>query len=52
MQDCKKVGLKSADYALCQYAEKLTLTPAEMNEVDIKHLLELGFSETAIHDAV
>ena len=51
-QDWKKAGLKSADYALCEYAEKLTLTPAEMSEADIKHLLDLGFSQTAVHDAV
>jgi alkylhydroperoxidase family enzyme len=30
----------------------LTLTPAEMSEADIKHLLDLGFNQTAVHDAV
>ena len=51
-QDWKKAELKSADYALCEYAEKLTLTPAEMSKADINHLLELGFCQTAVHDAV
>ena len=51
-QDLKNTGLKSADYALCEYAEKLTLTPAEMSEADIKHLMDLGFSQTSVHDAV
>jgi alkylhydroperoxidase family enzyme len=30
----------------------LTLTPAETSEADIKNLLNLGFSQTAVHDAV
>ena len=51
-QDWKNAGLKSDDFALCEYAEKLTLTPAEMSEADIKHLMDLGFSQTSVHDAV
>ncbi len=37
--------------ALVDYALKLPLTPAEVNEQDIASLREAGFSDLAIHDA-
>ncbi len=44
--------MSSADQALCEFAEKLTLTPGAMLKDDIKQLVDLGFSDTAVHDAV
>lgn len=39
------------DAALCTYAEKLTLHPAQMAEADIIALREVGLDDRAIHDA-
>lgn len=44
--------MNTADQALCAYAEKLTLTPDAMLKDDIKQLEDLGFTQTAVHDAV
>ena len=44
--------MSSSDQALCEFAEKLTLTPYAMLKDDIKQLVDLGFSDTAVHDAV
>ena len=44
--------MSTADQALCAFAEKLTLTPDAMLKVDIKQLEDIGFSHTAVHDAV
>ena len=51
-KDWKTVSLNSKDEALCAFAEKLTLTPNSMTENDIKQLVDLGFTHTAVHDAV
>ena len=40
-----------ADVALCEYAEKLTLTPKQMTSEDIEALRKAGFDDRAIHDA-
>ncbi len=39
------------DRALCEYAEKLTQTPAAIEDEDIERLKEYGFDDQAIHDA-
>ena len=44
--------MSSSDQALCEFAEKLTLTPDAMLKDDIKQLVDLGFTDTAVHDAV
>ncbi|MBT3214674.1 MAG: hypothetical protein HN351_08510 [Deltaproteobacteria bacterium] len=44
--------MNTADQALCAFAEKLTLTPDAMLKDDIKQLEDLGFTQTAVHDAV
>ena len=44
--------MSSSDQALCEFAEKLTLTPDAMLKDDIKQLEDLGFTYTAVHDAV
>lgn len=39
------------DAALCAYAEKLSLHPAEMGQGDIDALRAVGLDDRAIHDA-
>ncbi len=39
------------DWALCAYAEKLTLAPTSMTEADIERLRMAGLDDVAIHDA-
>jgi len=47
----RDAGLSPADHALCQYAEKLTLSQRDMGADDIEALRFHGFDDTAIHDA-
>lgn len=47
----RKAPLSAADYALCAFAEKLSLRPAEMIAEDINQLRDYGFDDRAIHDA-
>ena len=49
--DWRAAELGPIDRALCAYAEKLTLHPADMEDADLDKLRELGLSERAIHDA-
>lgn len=44
--------LTPLDQALCTYAEKLTLTPSEMSEPDLKALRALGCDDVTLHDAI
>lgn len=52
MADYTKARLSPADRALCDYAMKLTRTPAEINQLDIDTLRSQGLSDRAINDAV
>ena len=49
--DWQTAGLSEEDKALCSWAVKLTLTPAEMVESDVRELETFGFSQNAISDA-
>ena len=49
--DWKKANLTKLDYALCNYAEKLTSAPTKMGEADIVALRAEGLEDQAIHDA-
>ena len=49
--DWKTAGLSEKDKALCSWAVKLTLTPAEMVKSDVRDLEAFGFSQNAISDA-
>jgi uncharacterized peroxidase-related enzyme len=49
--DWKTTDLSQEDKALCSWAEKLTLTPGEMDESDVRKLEATGFSQNAISDA-
>ncbi len=44
-------SLSGRELALIAYAERLTLTPASITEVDIARLREAGFDDLGIHDA-
>lgn len=37
---------------MCEFAEKLTLSPSKMTPQDLDHLRTVGLSEAEIHDAV
>ena len=43
--------LGSADQALLEYVEKLTLAPATIVEADVDALRRVGFDDRMIHDA-
>ena len=49
--DWRQAGLNLPDEALCAFAEKLTRTPEQMEQTDIKNLRRHGFDDRAIHDA-
>lgn len=49
-QDFRNANLSSADRAMCEYVEKLTLKPWEMVEADVIALRDAGFSDSAILD--
>ena len=46
----RKAPLSKADHAMLGYAEKLTLIPWDMEEMDVIDLREAGFSDSAILD--
>ena len=46
----RHAGLDERRYAICEYAEKLTARPHEMNEGDLKRLAAVGLSEHEIWD--
>jgi len=50
-RDWQAAKLNAPDRALCEYAEKLTLLPWTVDDRDIDELRELGFDDSAIHDA-
>jgi uncharacterized peroxidase-related enzyme len=51
-RDWTKVDLSDADQAMLRFAEKLTFTPAEVDESDIQQLREHGFSDVNVFDVV
>lgn len=50
-RDWRSAVLSPIDQTLCQYAEKLTLSPGEMTVGDLQSLRAHGLSDRAIHDA-
>ncbi len=50
-KDWRLAGLTAANFALCDYAEKLTLHPQKMTPDNLDALRKNGLSERAIHDA-
>jgi len=49
--DWRRADLSAPDRALCEFAEKLTLTPHTMTPADLDALRAHGFGDRAIHDA-
>jgi uncharacterized peroxidase-related enzyme len=52
LRDGRPAGLGAADAALCAFAERLALRPAETGDADVEALRAAGFDDRAIHDAV
>ncbi len=50
-RDWRTAPLSVVDRALCAFAAKLTVTPAEMSPADLDALRALGLDDVAIHDA-
>ena len=46
----RKAELQAADFAMLDYAVKLTRSPADMIEADVSSLRTQGFDDRAIHD--
>ena len=50
-EDWRSAELDEVDRALCAYADKLTLRPAECGPQDLDGLRAVGLDDVAIHDA-
>ena len=50
-RDWRSASLTKQDKTLCEYAAKLTHTPADMTPDDLDILRKQGFDDRAIHDA-
>jgi uncharacterized peroxidase-related enzyme len=50
--DYRGAGLPPPVEALCDYAVKLTRTPAAMSATDVEVLRSHGWDDAAIHDAI
>ncbi len=42
--------LTAPEFAFCAYAEKLTMTPAQVTAADVEALRRAGWSDREIHD--
>ncbi len=51
-KDYRSADLSAADRALCDYAAKLTETPADMTSTDLDVLRGHGFDDRSLHDVV
>ena len=51
VRDWRTAPLSAPDRALCEYAVKLTLTPAQISPADLETLRAHGFDDRALHDA-
>jgi uncharacterized peroxidase-related enzyme len=50
IQDWRSAQISTADGAMLNYAEKLTIRPSDMVEADVQQLRDAGFSDAAILD--
>ena len=50
--DWRQMDLSEAEYAMLEFAEKLTLTPSNMREADARKLREVGWTDRDILDIV
>jgi uncharacterized peroxidase-related enzyme len=50
--DWRQMELTEAEYAMLEFAEKLTLTPSNMREADVQKLRDVGWADRDILDIV
>jgi uncharacterized protein YciW len=50
--DWRQMELSEAEYAMLEFAEKLTLTPSNMRETDVRKLRDAGWNDRDILDIV
>ncbi len=50
--DWRRMELSEAEYAMLEFAEKLTLTPSNMREADVQKLRDSGWNDRDILDIV
>jgi uncharacterized peroxidase-related enzyme len=50
--DWRQMDLSEAEYAMLEFAEKLTLTPSNMREADVQKLRNVGWTDRDILDIV
>ena len=50
--DWRQMELSEAEYAMLEFAEKLTLTPSNMRETDVQKLRDVGWTDRDILDIV
>ncbi len=50
--DWREMELTKAEYAMLEYAEKLTLTPSAISEADVQKLRDAGWTDRDILDIV
>jgi uncharacterized peroxidase-related enzyme len=51
-EDWRRMELSEAEYAMLEYAEKLTLAPSNMREEDVRKLRDAGWTDRDILDIV
>ena len=52
LADWRQAAIEPQTRTLLEYAEKVTLTPAECTGEDLEKLRRTGYSDEQIHDAV
>jgi uncharacterized peroxidase-related enzyme len=50
--DWRQMELTEAEYAMLEFAEKLTLTPSNMREADVNKLRDAGWTDRDVLDIV
>jgi uncharacterized peroxidase-related enzyme len=50
--DWRQMELSEAEYAMLEFAEKLTLAPSNMREADVQKLRDAGWTDRDILDIV
>ena len=50
--DWRRMALSEAEYAMLEFAEKLTLTPSNMRQTDVQKLRDAGWTDRDILDIV
>lgn len=50
--DWRQMELSAAEFAMLEFAEKLTLTPSNMREADVQNLRDVGWTDRDVLDIV